>query len=94
MHVLLLLLLLLLLPLLLQADVLNRGMSGWNTRWAARALPTTLQQLVPAVDRDESARRAASRSRCGWKLKVSPVLFHVLSREQQKLVLTGLTTLY
>jgi hypothetical protein len=33
----LLLLLLLLLRLLLQADVLNRGMSGWNSRWAARA---------------------------------------------------------
>lgn len=48
-----------------KADVLNRGMAGWNSRWAARVLPTTLQQLVPAVDRDESARRAAGRSRCG-----------------------------
>ncbi|KAF6259633.1 SGNH hydrolase-type esterase domain-containing protein [Scenedesmus sp. NREL 46B-D3] len=48
-----------------KADVINRGMSGWNTRWAGRALPTTLQQLVPAVDVDEAARRAAGRSGCG-----------------------------
>lgn len=31
----------------LQADVVNRGMSGWNTRWAAGVLPTTLAELMP-----------------------------------------------
>lgn len=57
--------LLLLLLLLRQADVVNRGMSGWNSRWARRALPTTLQQLIPAVDYDKEAQKAAALVACG-----------------------------
>jgi lysophospholipase L1-like esterase len=29
-----------------RADVVNRGMAGWNTRMAARVLPATLAQLT------------------------------------------------
>jgi len=34
-------------PLLTQADIINRGLSGYNARWAALALPDTLSELAP-----------------------------------------------
>ncbi|KAF8057625.1 IAH1 [Scenedesmus sp. PABB004] len=38
-----------------KADVVNRGLAGWNTRWAAAVLPRVLADLAPA-------REAASKA--------------------------------
>lgn len=50
----------------MQADIVNRGMSGWNTRWASTVLPTTLAELMPQQPSSSSSSDTAQP----WSPKV------------------------
>eukprot|EP00878_Enallax_costatus_P018304 GHUV01019262.1.p1 GENE.GHUV01019262.1~~GHUV01019262.1.p1 ORF type:complete len:336 (+),score=88.76 GHUV01019262.1:991-1998(+) len=51
-----------------KADVINRGMAGWNTRWAKQVLQASLQQLMPQQPSNGSSSSSTNSSSSGSEL--------------------------